>query len=82
MTRPGDKRSVEDEIQDLKASLEKHTRKEAQLPSDVVTDLTKAIHDLSDQVVSLHRRIEKIEESQPEWTTGGWLPPPGTDRPS
>ncbi len=82
MAQPGEKRSVEHEIEDLKASIGKYLTGEAQLPSEVASDLTKAIHDLSDHVVNLHRRIEKIEDTHDEWTTRGWMPPPGSDRPS
>ena len=81
MTQAGDKRTTEDEITDLEASIEKYLKGDAQIPSDVANDLSKAIHDLSDQVGQLHRRIEKIEANEPEWTTHGWMPPPGADRP-
>jgi hypothetical protein len=47
-----------------------------------VADLAKAIHELGDHLVTLHQRIERIENSNPEWTTRGWTPPPGSDRPS
>jgi hypothetical protein len=80
MVQPGEKRNVEREIDELKASIEKYRRGETQVSSEVVGDLTKAIHDLGDHVVSLHQRIEKLEDTQEEWTTRGWMPPPGSDR--
>lgn len=81
MAQPGGKRSVDDDMQDLKASVDKYLVGGAELPAEAVTDLTKAIQDLSDHVVNLHHRIENIEDTHDEWTTGGWVPPPGDDRP-
>jgi chromosome segregation ATPase len=82
MAEPGEQQRFEREMEDLKASIEKYLTREGQLPSQVVGDLTKAIQDLSDHLVNLHRRIEKIEDTHDEWTTRGWMPPPGSDRPS
>lgn len=80
MAQADDRRSVEQEIEALKLSIEKHLAGQSHLSSEVAADLTKAIQDLSDHLMSLHRRIEKIEEAQDEWTTRGWMPPPGSDR--
>ena len=70
-------RNVEQEIHDLKKSLEKYASGEVHLSSEVVSDLGKAMHDIGDHLVDFHRRIEKLEEDNPEWTTRGWGPPPG-----
>ncbi len=82
MAEPGKKGSFEREIDDLKCSIEKHLTGEGHLSSEVVSDLTKAINDLSDHMVNLHRRIQQIEDTHADWTTQGWMPPPGGDRPS
>jgi hypothetical protein len=81
MPQPGEKRSVEREIEDLRASIEKHLAPEAHVSTEAVTDLTNAIRDLSDHVAGLQRRIERIEDTHEEWTTRGWIPPPGSDSP-
>jgi hypothetical protein len=75
-----DKRGLEHELDELKASMEKYHKGEVKLTSEVVTDLGRAIHDLSGHMVDLHRRIEKIEQTHDDWTTRGWMPPPGSDR--
>jgi hypothetical protein len=72
---------IEDQLASLKASIEKYATGHAQPTPTVVADLTKAIHDLSDQVESLLRRVQGIEDSHDEWTTHGWAPPPGSDIP-
>jgi len=61
--------------------LDKYTRRGEHAGAQATSDLTKAIHDLADHVVALNSRIEKIEDSQEEWTTKGWEPPPGSDIP-
>ena len=63
MAQPGDKRSVEHEIEDLKASIEKYLKGAALPTSEVVSHLTKAIHDLSDLLGDLGRRIDTIEDT-------------------
>ncbi len=73
---PG-KRSVEQELRDLAHTLDKYASGEVQLTEEVVTDLSKAVRGISDHLVDLHRRVEKLEEDTPEWTTRGWDPPPG-----
>lgn len=45
-----------------------------------LADVAKAVHELADHVVELHRHFEKVEQDRPEWTTHGWEPPPGADR--
>jgi len=80
MVRPGDHRSVEHDIHDLKASLAEYAGGEAHPSPKVVADLSKAIQDIGDHLVALHQRIERIVETNPEWTTRGWEPPPGADR--
>ena len=80
--KPRDRGSTEQEIADVKASIEKYRTEGAQITSEVTADLTKAIQDLGDHLVNVHRRVEKIEDTHDEWTTGGWVPPPGSDRPS
>jgi ubiquinone biosynthesis protein UbiJ len=82
MAQASGRRGVEHEIEQLKASIARYRTEETHLSSEVVADLTKAIHDLSDQLVNLHRRMETIEDTRDEWTTRGWEPPPGRDRPS
>jgi uncharacterized coiled-coil protein SlyX len=81
MTQTGGRLNLEDRIRELKASLDKYITGEAELSSAVATDLTKAVHELADHLVELHRRVEKMEETVPEWTTRGWTPPPGSDTP-
>jgi hypothetical protein len=73
--------AIEDELEKLKASIEKYSTGHTQPTPEVVADLTKAIHDLSNHVETLGRRMEAIEDSHPEWTTHGWEPPPGSDIP-
>ena len=77
IAEPPERRTVEQEIRDLTSSLDKYVSGDAHLSSEVVTDLGKAIHDIGDHLVDFHRRIEKLEEDKPEWTTRGWGPPPG-----
>jgi hypothetical protein len=74
-----DQRNIEEAVADLKTSTARYASGKASPSTEVVADLTRAIHDLSDHLVDLHRRIKKIEDSQDEWTTRGWLPPPGSD---
>lgn len=45
-----------------------------------IDELTKAIRTIGDQLVTLHRRLARLEENQSEWTTHGWEAPPGADR--
>lgn len=73
---------VEHDIERIKASVEKHLSSGGHVGSEAAADLTKAVHELGDHLVSLHQRMERIEDSHDEWTTHGWEPPPGADRPS
>ena len=81
MTQTGDRPSLEDRIRQMKRSLDKYITGEAELTSAVAADLTKAVHEIADHLVDLHHRFEKVEETLPEWTTRGWMPPPGSDTP-
>lgn len=80
MAYSDDQQSFEHDIHELKDSLAAYARGDADPSSKIVADLAKAIHDVGDHLVALHQRIERIEETQREWTTRGWEPPPGTDR--
>lgn len=82
MGSPGDENGLEHDIGTLKVSIDKYLSETSDVTSEAASDLTKAIHELSDHIVDLHHRIEKIEDDQDEWTTSGWLPPPGSDSPS
>jgi len=79
MAQAGDRKAVEQKLQELKASIGKYLAGEAHPTSEVAADLTKAIHDLSDHLVDLSHRIEKLEDTHEEWTTRGWEAPPGSD---
>jgi len=81
MTQPGGEKDLEHQIHELKAWIDKHARTAAAPTAEVVADLTQAIHEIGDHLVNLHRRIERIEDSNPQWTTRGWIPPPGSDSP-
>ncbi len=77
MAEGPEKRTVEQELRDLANTLDKYASGEVQLTEEVVADLGKALHGVGDHLVDLHRRVEKLEENTPEWTTRGWVPPPG-----
>jgi hypothetical protein len=66
MGLPDDQQRFERDIEDLKASVDKYLTGTTQLTEDAARDLARAIHDMG---------------SHDEWTTHGWEPPPGTDRP-
>jgi hypothetical protein len=70
--------AIEDQLEKLRASIEKYATGHAEPTPTVVADLTKAIHDLSDHVESLLQRVQHIEDSHEEWTVHGWVPPPGS----
>lgn len=74
-----DQQNIEEAVADLKASTARYASGGATPSTEALADLTRAIHDVSDHLVDLHRRIKKIEDSHDEWTTRGWLPPPGSD---
>jgi uncharacterized coiled-coil protein SlyX len=81
MTQAGEEKGLEHRIRELKSWIDTHARTAAEPTSEVVADLTKAVQEIGDHLVDLHRRIERIERSNPEWTTRGWMPPPGSDSP-
>jgi hypothetical protein len=81
MALPDDQQRFERDIEDLKASVDKYLTGTTQLTDDAARDLARAIHDMGDHLVDLHRRVEASRDSHDEWTTHGWEPPPGTDRP-
>jgi hypothetical protein len=81
MAQHDDHPSPEARARELKSTLDKYLTGEAEMTRDVAADLTRAVHEIADHLVDLHRRLEKIEESVPEWTTRGWMPPPGSDPP-
>ncbi len=71
----------ERDIGKLKASIDRYLSGTSGVSSEAAADLTKTIHELGDHLVDLHRRLEKVENDHEEWTTRGWLPPPGSDEP-
>ncbi len=73
--------AIENQLESLKASIEKYATGNAEPTPAVVADLTKAVRDLSDHVESLLHRVQRIEDSHEEWTTHGWEPPPGSNIP-
>jgi hypothetical protein len=73
--------NIEEAVAKLKARTARYAGAGDQPSPEAVAELAKAIHDIGDHLVDLHRRIRRIEESQEEWTTRGWLPPPGSDSP-
>lgn len=79
MSEVDDQRNIEDAVSGLKASTSAYASGKVQPSPEVLADLTNAIHEIGDHLLSLHRRLERIEASNEEWTTRGWLPPPGSD---
>lgn len=77
MAEESERRTVEQELRDLAGTLGKYASGGVQLGDDVVTDFGKALDVIGNHLVDLHRRVEKLEENNPEWTTRGWDPPPG-----
>jgi hypothetical protein len=77
----GEEQGIERRVKDLKASIERYAKEGAPPSSEVMADLSKVIHELCDHVVTLDRRLEQIENTQEEWTTKGWVAPPGSDSP-
>lgn len=67
------------EARRIKETLDKYMAGRTAATEEVVTDLANAIHDLSDHLTTLDRRLKKLEEDQPEWTTRGWIGPEGTN---
>lgn len=70
---------VKHDIADRGTSLDEDVRS----GTEPVRDLTKAFHSVGDRLVALHRRLARleqtVEETEDEWTTRGWQPPPGSD---
>lgn len=75
----GDPPNGERHLQEIKQSLSKYIAQGEAPSAEAFAEMAKAVHDLADHVVDLHRRFEKVEESIPEWTTHGWDPPAGSD---
>jgi hypothetical protein len=80
MEEPREQHSVEHDINDLRQSLGKQTGQGMRPSAEFVTEVTRAIQTIGEHLVALHRRLERLEDTQPEWTTRGWEPPPGADR--
>jgi len=70
-----------DRISELKASLDKYLTGAEKPTAEALAEVTKAVHELADHIVDIHKRFERVEDSLPEWTTRGWMPPPGSDIP-
>ena len=77
MPGTGDRPNPEDRISELKASIDRYVSGAEEPAGEAVAELARAVHELADHVVDLHRRFERVEESLPEWTTQGWIPSPG-----
>jgi hypothetical protein len=72
-----DRPNVEERVSELKASIGKYLTGAEEPTAESLAEVTRAVHELADHVVDLHKRFESIEKSLPEWTTQGWIPPPG-----
>ena len=68
----------ETRIRELQASIHRYLGGAETATGDALAEVTRALHELADHVVDLHKRFERVEQSIPEWTTHGWMPPPGT----
>ena len=79
MSGTDDHPNPEDRISELKASIGKYLSGAEEPTGEALAEVTRALHELADHVEELDRRFERVEESIPEWTTEGWLPPPGSD---
>jgi len=79
MPETGDHPNPEDRISELKSSIGKYLTGVEEPTGEALAEVTKALHELADQVVDLRRRFDRVEEVLPEWTTHGWLPPPGSN---
>jgi hypothetical protein len=77
--RDEDRRSIEHQIEELKESLAQYEKKAADIDSETVADLARAVHDIGDHLLDVSRRVKRMEDSQEEWTVRGWDPPPGSD---
>jgi hypothetical protein len=79
MPGTGDRPNPEDRISELKASIGKYLSGTEEPTGEALAELTRAVHELADHVVDLHKRFERVEASLPEWTTEGWMPSPGSN---
>ena len=79
MSRTGDQPKAEDRISELKASIGKYLNGAEEPTAEALADVTRAVNELADHVVDLHKRFEKVEASAPQWTIEGWQPPSGDD---
>jgi len=73
MPEPAAELTIEQKLRNLKRTISKYKRGRPTPTPEVVVDVTKAIHELSDHLITLNRRIEKLERNQKEWTTRGWV---------
>ena len=73
-----DHKAIEERIRELKVTLERYATGGEPATPAAVADLSRAVHEMGDHVMDLHRRLEAIEKTLPEWTTQGWTPPPGS----
>jgi hypothetical protein len=71
--------TTEQKLTNLKESLNKYRAGRPALSTEVVTDMAKAVHELSDHLIALNRRLENLEENQKQWSTRGWIGPEGAD---
>lgn len=72
MTHTEDPEGPERDIEALKAKLEQYRAGNAQLDSKALADLARAIHELSDHLLKLHRRMARIEQTHDAWSTRDW----------
>ena len=80
MPEPRNTSTIEQRIRDLKEKLDTYLKGPANPTPEVLADLARGVHELGDHLIALHRRVEKLEENTPQWTTRGWEPPPGGDQ--
>ncbi|MGP8059221.1 MAG: hypothetical protein ACLP9C_06270 [Acidimicrobiales bacterium] len=73
----GEHPNPEDRISELKTSIGKYISGAEEPTGEALAELARAVHELADHVVDLHKRFERVEASLPEWTTQGWIPSPG-----
>ncbi len=79
MRTTGDHPNAEERIGELKSSIGKYLTGVEEPTGEALADVTKAVHELADHVVDLHKRFDRVEESLPEWSTRGWMPPAESD---
>jgi hypothetical protein len=81
MPGTGDRPNPEGRIRELKASIDKYLSGAEEPTGQALAEVTRALHELADHFVELDKRFERVEASLPEWTTQGWMPPPGSISP-